>query len=375
MSAKSKWFDAAATTTELDDEALIVSWNDYYCPVCNAKMFCRSGEDSVPTCKDCGFVNSYFLDSSPEWKSGKEDTSSSGPSSAGATTVGSAANTSSFLYSFASSAKEIKIRGSYSLGASSSTGGAGKKRKRADTSAAFKPSINDRTFFEHCQHIMQVCLDHRMQRVILERSVWWYKELLQFYKFHGFVCDALKAAGVYMASYEYKFPITQKECADMFGVRKTYATKCINLMEEHRNSILNDVHGKKCVHRESIQRSRQLQLPSLRVPNSMQDCTRPSDFLRLFLSRLGNPFTTDQLVLCFFVADKVEKRQLAADNYSYCVAATIIFLVGESFLSKKRVCEISNTSEVTLNRCYNKLAGYRQQLLPNTTTFTTRPLK
>lgn len=386
---------------EKDDETFIFKMNNYFCGSClvPTKIETTIG---IPICHVCGWINTGFVDNNPEWKQIKQQEESAKP-----TTSSSSTSTFNNTITTVALSNYIEKNGKLSSNVAALTTSTSslsvyrpprRKKVRFSTDVhsmterepAFKPSINDRTFYDHCQHMAQICAEYRMHRVIYERSIWWYKELLQFYKFHGFVCDSLKAACIYMASNEYKFPVTQKHCADMFGVTKTYTTKCINLLEKHRNSILNDVPGNNnCILYlpESVQKSRQLQFASLKVPKHTQDCCKPAEYIRLFLSKM-NPsevngssphvLTMEQIMLCFFVAKKVEEHQLASDNYPHCVAAAILFMVacctsssslkGEQF-SKKRICEISQTSEVTLNRCYNKLYSYKHDLFPPSALF------
>lgn len=384
----------------LPEISLLSDYNDFSCPLCSSSTY-LDATIGIPICKQCGWVNNMYLDLTPEWKTIKqqqEDSVSSSVLSLGKTPISCTSSfnkktSSSSFCSFSPSStittaclnsyiqnyqkKDIVTR-ECPIPFFSAVRPPRRKKVRfqepvsTSSSSLFKPSINNRTFYDHCQHIAQVCANYRILRIILDRSIWWYKELLQFYKFHGFLCDALKAASLYMASMEYKYPITQKECADMFGVAKTYTTKCINLMEKHRNIIIHEKILDTLP--DKIQTSRHEQNASYKVPNSLQECHKPTDYLRLFLSRVvvdEIKWTMDQTILCFFIANKVDEHQLAIENYPHCVAATILFLVSsctekdkQKVLNKKRICEISQTSEVTLNRCYNKLCTYKHIIVP-----------
>jgi hypothetical protein len=321
----------------------------------------------VPTCHSCGFVNTFYLDYTPDWKTLKtthEETSAPLASSMGGiasihkqSVLGSAPCSSGSLPTITTLLLSNYIDNPSSTPVEPEVYYSERPPRRKKVTfptvasatpgpAPFKPSINNRTFYDHCQHISQIGAHCCLPKVVIDRAIWWYKESLQRYKFHGYVCDALKAASVYIASSEYQGPVTQKVAADMFQASKTYVTKCINMLQKHR------------------------------VGGNVSEIAKPVDYIQLFLTRLQHQgrqsFTMDQQMLCFFVAEKVHAREWATDNYPYCVAATILYLVSywttpdlQHRIPKKKVCEICQTSEVTLNRCYNKLSIHLSSLIPS----------
>ena len=65
---------------------------------------------------------------------------------------------------------------------------------------------------------------------------------------------------------------------------------------------------------------------------------------------------------------KIEKENLIPENTPQSVAAGIIYFISQICnlnVSKKNVNIASNTSEVTINKCYKKLEKIKDKLIPN----------
>ena len=65
---------------------------------------------------------------------------------------------------------------------------------------------------------------------------------------------------------------------------------------------------------------------------------------------------------------KIEREQLIPENNPQSVASGIIYFVSQLCnlnISKKNVNIASNTSEVTINKCFKKLELYKDILIPN----------
>jgi len=62
--------------------------------------------------------------------------------------------------------------------------------------------------------------------------------------------------------------------------------------------------------------------------------------------------------VCLFVANRVQNANKIPENTPHSVAAGIIYFVAQSCklnISKRAVNNISEISEVTINKCYKKL--------------------
>ena len=64
---------------------------------------------------------------------------------------------------------------------------------------------------------------------------------------------------------------------------------------------------------------------------------------------------------------KIDRDQLIPENTPQSVAAGIIYFISQICnlnVSKKDVKLASNTSEVTINKCYKKLEKFKNKLIP-----------
>ena len=67
------------------------------------------------------------------------------------------------------------------------------------------------------------------------------------------------------------------------------------------------------------------------------------------------------------VAKKIEQNNIIPENTPHSVAAGIVYFVAQSChlnISKKNVNKVSEISEVTINKCYKKLNGMKNDLIP-----------
>jgi transcription initiation factor TFIIB len=91
----------------------------------------------------------------------------------------------------------------------------------------------------------------------------------------------------------------------------------------------------------------------------------PSSFIDRYCSRLN--INSELTKLAKFIAMRIEKNNLIPENTPHSIAAGIIYFVSQECklnVSKKAVNNISEISEVTINKCYKKLFEMREQLIP-----------
>ena len=74
-------------------------------------------------------------------------------------------------------------------------------------------------------------------------------------------------------------------------------------------------------------------------------------------------------MVCKFVARKIEQNNIIPENTPHSVAAGIVYFVAQTCnlnISKKNVNNVSEISEVTINKCYKKLDKIKEDLIPRT---------
>jgi transcription initiation factor TFIIIB Brf1 subunit/transcription initiation factor TFIIB len=93
--------------------------------------------------------------------------------------------------------------------------------------------------------------------------------------------------------------------------------------------------------------------------------TKPTAFIERYCSRLN--LNKELTIVCKFVARKIEQNNIIPENTPHSVAAGIVYFVSQTCnlnISKKNVNNVSEISEVTINKCYKKLDKIRDDLIP-----------
>jgi len=140
------------------------------------------------------------------------------------------------------------------------------------------------------------------------------------------------------------YPRTAKEIATVFVLDNTSATKgCKNAV-----NLLNKMEeDDETLHKITFNQ------------------TKPTAFIERYCSRLN--LNKELTMVCKFVANKIEKNNIIPENTPHSVAAGIVYFVAQTChlnISKKNVNNVSEISEVTINKCYKKLDKMKEDLIP-----------
>ena len=68
-----------------------------------------------------------------------------------------------------------------------------------------------------------------------------------------------------------------------------------------------------------------------------------------------------------FIACKIQKSNMIPENTPHSIAAGIVYYICclcELNITKKDIHNISQISEVTINKCFKKLEGFTNELIP-----------
>jgi transcription initiation factor TFIIB len=146
--------------------------------------------------------------------------------------------------------------------------------------------------------------------------------------------SGLIASSIYMSCKSNNVPRSAKEIAKMFNLNITTMTKGC----KHFNEIMKDVKF---------------------------ECSKPSDFIRRFLSKLKRMNLYD---VCMHVEKKSSEFSLVTENAPPSIAAAIIYLVAveqrDKNLTKKTIAKTCEISEVTINKVYKKLTDFVEFIMP-----------
>jgi transcription initiation factor TFIIB len=182
-------------------------------------------------------------------------------------------------------------------------------------------------------------------KLIIDDAIRYHKKISEYEQtFRGDNKDGLLAASIYISCRIHNYPRTAKELATIFHLDVTSAT-----------------HG--CKNAQSIINHLEKDATNEEKTNFCK--TKPEAFIERYCSRLN--INTELTNLCKFISIKIEKYNLMPENTPHSIAGGIIYFISQKCnlnVSKRDVKNISEISEVTINKCFKKLDTLSEQLLP-----------
>ena len=198
--------------------------------------------------------------------------------------------------------------------------------------------------YEEFQRIIVLANQAGISKMIIDDAMRYHTKISEVKTFRGDNRDGIIAATIYIAARNNNCPRTAKEIATIFHLDNTSATRgCKNA-----SSIINEIeHEMNNNEKTSL-------------------ChTTPLSFIERYCSRLN--INSELTKLCKFIATRIQASNLIPENTPHSIAAGIVFFVAHQCnlnISKKNVNTVSEISEVTINKCYKKLEGLRDTLIP-----------
>lgn len=202
----------------------------------------------------------------------------------------------------------------------------------------------EKTRYDDFMYISIMANNASISKMIVNEACYYYTIISERQSFRGLNRDGIIAASIYIACRIKGVPRTSKEIATMFNLDGTSATKgCKNAM-----SIINELE--KIIPFEN---------------KTQYSETNPSSFLERYCSKLC--INMELTKLAIFIALQIKKNNFVPENTPHSVAAGIIYLLSVEFnlsITTKQIHEISDTSEVTINKCYKKIDAMKHLLIP-----------
>ena len=203
----------------------------------------------------------------------------------------------------------------------------------------------EKSQYDEFQYIITMAQNSGISKIIIDDAMRYHKQISEHKTFRGLNRDGIIAASIYIACRVNQTPRTPKEIATIFHLDNSSATKgCKNA-----TTIINTIE-------ENMENNDKTDLGN----------TTPLCFLDRYCSRLNlnNEITS----LCKFIAKKIEKRNYIPENTPNAIAAGIIYFVSLTCnldTNKRNIHNISEISEVTINKCCKKLEKYEEELIPS----------
>ena len=204
----------------------------------------------------------------------------------------------------------------------------------------------EKSQYNEFQHIKTMANNSGIPKCIIDDALRYHKEISEQKTFRALNRDGVIAASIYISARKNNYPRTAKEIAVIFHLDVTSATKgCKNAI-----TILNQIE-------KNMENKDKTALCS----------TKPIAFIERYCSKLN--VNQELTKLCMFIAMRIEKLNMIPENTPHSIAGGIIYFIAQLChlnITKRDVKNVSEISEVTINKCYKKLEIIQDQLIPKT---------
>jgi transcription initiation factor TFIIB len=301
---------------------------DNKCASCDEPLFIS--EDGFYCCsnKSCGVIYKDVLDFGAEWRYyGADDINSADPTRCGMP-INPLLKESSFgckiICNGNSSYEMRKIR-----------------RYTEWQSMPYK----EKSQYDEFQIITTMAHNAGIPKLIIDDAVRYHKKISEFdLTFRGDNRDGILAASIYISCRINNFPRTAKEIASIFHLDVTSATKGCKNAQMIINNLEKDMDIKE---------------------KTLFCKTRPEAFIERYCSKLS--INNELTKLCKFISMKIEKENLMPENTPHSIAAGVVYFISQLCklnISKRDVKNVSEISEVTINKCLKKLEKIKDDIVP-----------
>tara|TARA_Y100000385_G_C12763017_1_gene495888 strand:- start:35 stop:685 length:651 start_codon:yes stop_codon:yes gene_type:complete len=202
----------------------------------------------------------------------------------------------------------------------------------------------EKSQYDEFQRISILAGQSGIPKLMIDDAIRFHKMISETKTFRGLNRHGIIAASLYVSARLNGHPRTAKEIATIFKLDNTSATKgCKNAL-----SIINNLESETNNDDKII------------LCN-----TTPESFIERFCSRLN--MNNELTKVCKFIAVRIDKNNLIPENTPLSIAAGIVYFVSYECnlqITKKIINNISEISEVTINKCFKKLQSIRDHLIP-----------
>ena len=299
------------------------------CHVCKSELALADMGFYICTNTRCGLLCTKIIDWSAEWRSYHNDDNNNGVDP---TRCGLPIN-------------PLLKESSYGCSVAKRSNMSSKMRYIKQYTEWSSMPYTEKALYDQFQTIIIMANNASIPKIIVDDALRYHKKISAIKKFRGINRDGIIAASVYISCRVNKYPRTAKEIATIFMLQYTNATRgCKNAMNIMNELEINlDAEDKTLYHE-----------------------TTPVVFIERFCSKLN--INNELILLGKFIALKIEKMFLITDNTPHSIAVGIIYLIScvcNLNINKRQISKISDVSEVTITKCYNKMTKHTDILIPN----------
>ena len=300
-------------------ECMYGSGNREICERCDSIV--AFSEEGFQTCTNnkCGIIYKDLLEMGPEWRYyGADDNNNSDPTRCGMP-INPLLRESSYgckVLSYGPMTYEM--------------------RKIKQYTEWQSMPYKEKSQYEEFQVITVMAQHSGIPKMIINDAISYHKKISDYdLTFRGDNRDGIIAASIYIACRINNYPRTAKEIATIFHLDVTSATKgcnnalgIINKLEKNMDNAEKTNFGK----------------------------TTPEAFIERYCSKLN--INSELTRLCQFISMQIDKKYSMPENTPTSIAAGIVYFVSQTFclnINKRDIKNVSEISEVTINKCYKKI--------------------
>lgn len=298
------------------------------CECCESSL--AFSEEGFLTCTNskCGIIYKDMVDQSAEWRYyGADDNQNSDPTRCGMP-INPLLKESSFgckvICSGSTSYEMRKIR-----------------RYTEWQSMPYK----EKSQYDEFQRITIMSQNAGIPKAIIDDAMCYHKKISEYdLTFRGDNRDGILAASIYISCRINNYPRTAKEIATIFHLDVSDATRgCKNAL-----LIINNLE-KDMDHKEKTNFCK----------------TKPEAFIERYCSKLN--INSELTKVSQFISMKIEKMNYMPENTPHSIAAGVVYFIAQVCrlnISKRDVKNVSEISEVTINKCFKKIEKIKDDLIP-----------
>lgn len=203
----------------------------------------------------------------------------------------------------------------------------------------------EKSQYDEFQRITVMAQNSGIPKLIIDDAICYHKKISEYEQsFRGENKDGLIAASIYVSCRINNYPRTAKELATIFNLDVKSATRGCKNAQTIINDIEKDLDSKE---------------------KTVFCKTKPEAFIERYCSRLN--INSELTSLCKFISMKIEKNDLMPENTPQSIAAGVVYFIAQCCklsISKLDIKNISEISEVTINKCFKKMEKMKTELLP-----------
>ena len=203
----------------------------------------------------------------------------------------------------------------------------------------------EKSQYDEFQRITIMSQNAGMPKMIIDDAIRYHKKISEYeLTFRGDNRDGILAASIYISCRINNYPRTAKEIATIFHLDVTSATKGCKNAQLIINNLEKDMENNE---KTSFCR------------------TKPEAFIERYCSKLN--INSELTRVSQFISMKIEKQGLMPKNTPHSIAAGVVYFIAQTCklnISKKDVKNVSEISEVTINKCFKKIEKLKDELVP-----------